>query len=501
MKKETFTLFTAAVFFFTASPAPALEEEIRIGREDGWRDIIETRNVTVSPGFEGYLDLSLHHGEYRVTEKTELLIHFNTGFEDEAGNYRLVGSNAEVTDRISRLGAGAGLFNGEREGMVLAPGPGAMFSRASVWGDFTIEFWLYPATLEEGETVLLWQGSRLQNGNTVTQEISCSFEDRRLSWEFRNVFIPSGSNAPYTVAISGLSPMVPRRWHHHMLRFDSTIGLLEYLIDGTTEAVTHASASGSEDGTVYLPFIGGAGISEVEIGGRYTGVIDEIRISRSYIADPFILRYPLETGSAMTRVFDLEYSNTLIVSIDSGHIKPGDTDVAYYYRLADVKSAYQAVDAPWVPFEPGTVFPAETRGRYLQILIELYPDGTGLASPSVRELTIRYVPDTPPLPPARPAAEPGYRRITISWSAVADTDIAGYLVYYGYRPGTYFGSDSTTGSSPIDAGMATSLVVDGLENGRLYYFYVVSYDSSDPPHRSTFSREISARPSDIPGKQ
>jgi len=73
--------------------------------------------------------------------------------------------------------------------------------------------------------------------------------------------------------------------------------------------------------------------------------------------------------------------------------------------------------------------------------------------------------------------------------------VRGYLVYYGTSPGNYHGTGAGRGPSPIDAGSATELDLEGLENGRLYFFAVVCYDSTDPPHRSAFSVEVSARPS------
>jgi hypothetical protein len=73
--------------------------------------------------------------------------------------------------------------------------------------------------------------------------------------------------------------------------------------------------------------------------------------------------------------------------------------------------------------------------------------------------------------------------------------VRGYLVYYGITPGNYHGTGADRGPSPIDVGSATELDLEGLENGRLYYFTAVCYDSTDPPHRSAFSREVSARPS------
>jgi hypothetical protein len=127
----------------------------------------------------------------------------------------------------------------------------------------------------------------------------------------------------------------------------------------------------------------------------------------------------------------------------------------------------------------------------------LYPDGSGDVSPVVSTIDIFYEPDLPPHPPGWIQVTPGNGNLTVSWQSATDSDVAGYLVYYGDRPGRYFGTGSTTGRSPIDVGNTTEVILEGLENGKLYYIAIVSYDSGDPPHRSYFSEEEAARPSRI----
>ncbi len=73
----------------------------------------------------------------------------------------------------------------------------------------------------------------------------------------------------------------------------------------------------------------------------------------------------------------------------------------------------------------------------------------------------------------------------------------GYLVYYGAAPHNFLGTGAAQGESPIDAGTATTIVIDGLDNGSLYYFAVTAYDSSVPRQQSEFGAEVSARPSRI----
>ena len=92
-------------------------------------------------------------------------------------------------------------------------------------------------------------------------------------------------------------------------------------------------------------------------------------------------------------------------------------------------------------------------------------------------------------------AEAGNGKVTLYWSPVNEDDLQGYFVYYGPQPGSYRGRDSDLGPSPIDVGSVSQVEVTGLSNSKLYYFAVVAYDGTDPPHRSLFSREVSARPS------
>ena len=92
-------------------------------------------------------------------------------------------------------------------------------------------------------------------------------------------------------------------------------------------------------------------------------------------------------------------------------------------------------------------------------------------------------------------AEPGDGQVTLSWRPVAVADAAGYIIYYGKSSGNYTGVNSNLGDSPIDVGSTTEVTLEGLENGTLYYFTVVTYDSASLNHLSTFSKEVIARPS------
>ena len=52
-------------------------------------------------------------------------------------------------------------------------------------------------------------------------------------------------------------------------------------------------------------------------------------------------------------------------------------------------------------------------------------------------------------------------------------------------------------NSPLDVGDHTSVRIDGLNNGTLYYFAVAAYNKPEhtlAPEPGEFSREVAARP-------
>jgi hypothetical protein len=473
-----------------------LDQEVVLGREDGWRDFPSAENLVLRPGKWDSLDFFLREDEYLpVPGQTDLLVHFNREGEEEAtGNYRLQPGKAILSPEVRMLGrAGAG-FNGDRRGMSLTPQAGALLARATRWGDFSIEFWLRPSLASDGEEILSWSGSRWREGELKPQAMRCSMRARRLAWEFVNFFASEAGLAAGTAAVirlEAVSTLVPRSWHHHLLRFDSGTGLLEYLVDGVPEAVAYARSG--PDGPPLAPYTGEADSAPLEVGRGYTGFLDELRISRSFVEEPVLARFDGRAGVAVSSPLDLGYTGTRLKRVEAVYEAQGDADIFFYYRLADSLYSDQ-LDGDWAQFQPGAELPL-ARGRYAQLRVELFPDGRRSLSPQLSELRLVYEQDLPPAPPAGLVAAAGNARVRLRWNLVREEDVRGYLVYYGRSPGNYHGTGADRGPSPIDVGPATELELTGLENGRLYYFAVVCYDSTEPPHRSGFSKEVSARPS------
>jgi len=196
-------------------------------------------------------------------------------------------------------------------------------------------------------------------------------------------------------------------------------------------------------------------------------------------------------------VFDLGISNSSIDKIEAVERMPGESSIQYYFRFSDEIAGWTGDDPVWVPFLPGTALEKERyRGRYLQFRMNFQPDALCLNSPELARLIVHYFPDMPPPPPAFVAAVADDGRITLHWSPVSETDITGYLIYYGVKSGQYWGSGALQGKSPViirDPG-ANSFVLTGLNNDTLYYIAIAAMDSAEPPHIGEFSYEITARP-------
>ncbi len=488
----------AVVFLLAAAAVAAAPRTLILGEDDRWGDVRESERVAFVEGKRGYLDLTIHDTGATVGPDTDMLLGYEGSHAEGAGKYLLVGGDRVTKPRAARRGSGGGVFVGNPEGVVYLPTTFAAFAPHQTWDELSIGFWLYPVQLDEGATVFGWRGSQTSNESIRLKEIRVSFSGRALSWRFVNLFTPPDFSA-YSFEIRGADVLVPRQWRYHLLRFRSDTGLVEYLIDGVTVAADHVTVSGHEESEVFEAYTGNDDDSKVVVGAGYTGFIDDLEVRSAFVDEPVPPRYPDYPATAVTRVFDLGYANSRLLAIDADYRTPGNSTVLFYYRIGETLGSETTVAGSWIPYPPGVDLRDADRGRYLQLLFELLPDGAGELAPLLHTVSIEYEPDLPPHPPGEIRATAGDSRLTVAWRRYLDPDVAGYLVYYGDQSLRYFGTDSDSGASPIDAGDARQLTLTGLENGKLYYVAVVAYDGNTPPQQSEFSEEASARPTRVFG--
>jgi hypothetical protein len=339
----------------------------------------------------------------------------------------------------------------------------------------------------------------------------------RLHWTFKDFFFDPGDTPHPVASLSSIAPLVPQTWSHHLIRFDSDTGIVEYLVNGKLEGTVYAAAAAREGGEVYRPIIGREG--QLVLGGHYTGILDEFRTYSRYIATPSLNRYPREGGRVETRPLDLGGRNTDILQVEAlggrfsaagafgagggihheytgtGNFLFSDNSaLQFFIRAGDNPYGWTDDESAWIPVTPKGEFPQALRGRFVQLAAVFYPSGDGETTPYLDEIRIRYKPNEPPRPPALVSAVARDGAVDLSWRANPDPAVGGYLIYYGESSGDYFGDAAVLGPSPINVGKRTAIRLDGLRNGGLYFFSVAAYNKSDDDLPGPFSREVSARP-------
>ncbi|MDA3851989.1 MAG: fibronectin type III domain-containing protein [Spirochaetaceae bacterium] len=474
------------------------EEIITLGEEDNWQGGYFL-NLIEQQGRQGYLDLQVSNTQLSPQADRDFLFNFEAPLEEEiSGLYRLI-NKPEVQQQFSRRGQGAAYFT-EDKYLELQPLEGSQFYPREPWEDFTIEFWLYPANLQEGEILLKWKGFLQENQRILSQEVSCTIKNRSLHWEFINFFL-SHQREETLFQLQG-DRLIPRRWSHHMLRYNSQLGLLEYLIDGKPSQIIHTTATRREEGDILLPRIEQPQPTPLIIGEGFTGFMDELSLSRSWKEPPVMLDYQ-QPGYYISPVLDFHYQDSSVEDLIIHDNHRDNSRISYYYYITNHRS--QALQErsqlmnrekpefwldQWQPLENATLT-GKPLGRYMMVLAILYPDlGVGF-SPSLSSFEIHYEEHLPPLAPLNlRAAVLDDGRVHLTWDYSENSGISGFQIYYGDRPGSYFGAQS-----PLEVEVpAQEFYLEGLESHKTWYISMVAYNDSSPPQYSNFSLEVAVRP-------
>ena len=487
---SAFCLLFSAIFTLGAE-----QKTLVLGGENGWGQLSETNGVTFGKGRFGYDCVQLVTDTPALSIDTDLLLTFDgDSFTDSAGNYT-VEQNELVATANSIRGSGAALSRGGNVGMRLRGGKDALFGHSGLTGSFTIEFWMNPSIAENGEEVFSWRSSRNVRSYSSYQMIKASFSKNHLEWRFSGIF---NGYAEDEVALVGYSTIIPDTWTRHTLSFDDKSGLLEYCIDGKTEAIMYVTSTGHQGGAVCQPVLGVK--SSIELCPSFTGKIDNFRIERTaYHKEAAALytsgneTYKVDGGRIVSEPLLVRRASTLD-SVHAVMTVPAQTEVLLYVRSGDNCYGWTDSYPAWKRVradEPIT----GVSGMYFQVAADLLPDGGGITTPSITELDVIYSEQPLPLPPFTVRAEPGDGSVTITWSYSLDDTAGGYYVYYGNKSGEYLGRIATEGASPVRVGNTTSLTLTGLKNGTIYYFAVSAYSRIDDKINGLLSKEVYARPS------
>ena len=472
----------------------SLSSEIVIGDSSGWSRIETNKNIDTYPGKGNYTNLGLKSTGYTVDDFTDLLIHFdNSGIIDESSHYGIK-TNIKSTNLIKKMGQGAGVFREKGDSITLHPTTGSIFTGSNVLDNFSVEFWLNPSAYNKKPIIISYQSSvRNTEGDLVPQELTCSIQNRKLTWELKNIFYVNGDEND--IVLSGLIPIIPETWHHHLLRFNGDTGIIEYLVDGDVEDVQYASKTGTEDGSVFYPLLTANKNSKLSIGRDYIGYMDELRISKAFIQTPTLNRYQGISGTIQSKIIDFGRSESLLHKISIESEIPEDSAIFFYYKLSNnLEDLFD--NNNWRNFLPSKLLLSKNKGRYFRLKMELQANSNQQQTPLISKVLINYTKNSPPIAPALREASGKDSSITLTWQELSEQDIEGYLIYYGLKTGVYFGSEAIEGESPlvIKGKENTNLTIHGLRNGQLYHFSIAAYDGAGIEYPGELSEETTSRP-------
>jgi hypothetical protein len=286
--------------------------------------------------------------------------------------------------------------------------------------------------------------------------------------------------------------------------------MIEYLVDGSTEAIVYATATGRESSEVFTPVAGNGG--SFQLGERFNGLMDEFKIHDVFAGRASIQRYMSGGGRMETRPIDLGDVSSSVLKVDvfggrtsvrstssefrqNGGFKFSDDSQMNFFIRAS-QNPFQLNNSQWINFTPGEAI-SGIQGRYVQIAVDFYPSADGETSPYLEQLNIVYLPGEPPAPPRNLTAIAEDGAVRLRWRHSNTNDTTGYFVYYSSVRGEFFGTDALQGPSPINVGMTNNVLIEGLRNGTLYFFRVAAYNRITGEFSynvGEFSVEVTARP-------
>ncbi|OQX29118.1 MAG: hypothetical protein B0D92_05380 [Spirochaeta sp. LUC14_002_19_P3] len=351
-----------AIFLLTSSLSWA--ESVRFGAEEGWKRVITSSLREVS-SWKGYKALTLAppgRDPFSSSEDTSaidlLLLAEPEGLRNPAVRYRLEGQYS-IVETVSARGSAS--IRPGKGGILLYPSPGALWSAGREWNDFTIDFFLRPSVLLDGEVFFSWEG-RDEFGKP--QSVTARLEKRRLVWHFTRFFRLDIDRA-LTLTLSS-SPLVPDEWQHHRIRYKrdafpptpdgASPGFLEYLVDGKPVDALHTTQNGREGGDIFAPRIGKLSDQPIRLAPQFSGYIDEFRLSTAALSRFSIAHYTDQektiSGYARTEAINTGSPNAWLREIKVRMDTPNLSRIDFYAR------SFATQEESWTAGPPNPENPA-----------------------------------------------------------------------------------------------------------------------------------------------
>lgn len=489
-------LVFVSIFFGLLLNIFAEDAALNFGGKFGWNNVLSSSNIKIINGKFGNSSIMLSSSPVNTSTKTDMYISFDFDEPvDEIGSYVLQEYSIMKTDsQKAKLGEGAGLcvHHSKKSAVRLKPMKDSFFAGNATLKSFTIEFWLYPHATENGNIILKWWASLIEKKKTKYQNIIASVFNNKLEWSFLNIW-QAQDKTGLDIKLLGRSNLIPETWSHHLITYNDETGLLEYRMNGKTEDIIYLTKTGKENANVLYAMLGSP--ADVLIAPDYSGLIDELKVIKQFFEpnmpweiSSIFEKYPKAGGKVETNIIDCVGKKSEALKLNADFVKPEQTDVEFFIRSADSPFNWTASNPEWVVVRPNEKIENVT-GRYFQLACSLYPDASCQNSPVVHSISLQYDKDITPLPPTKIFAKALDGSVELSWSPSVNFDAKGYLIYFGENKGEYLSP-----YSPIDVGNVLKYKIEKLQNGKIYFFAIASYDEDNGEHAGNFSKEVWARP-------
>lgn len=352
---------------------------------------------------------------------------------------------------------------------------------------FTIEFYLNPDKIRMNSQVLSKTAIYNEDGVTKISGIKANIINGRLVWQFDNLF---SYNGVYTnILLSEGEYLKENEWRHHSISYNASTGKLVKYIDGLEEQVVYLTSTGDSTGSPYIVEFDNIKLDPLYLGNGFIGSLDGFYFTPRY-KQTFDLHGYTEDGEIISDVIDFKDKNTFIDSINySGNFTNGSY-IDLYYRTSDYYFAPGDVNIAWEPLKNDINMMTNTSTRYMQVRAVLKSNIDRNVTPVLNNVYIDYHnPKAPLIPDNLKADVLSGSSVKLSWNG-SHENISGYKIYYGTQPGVYNQAEYT----PIVIENVSEYVIEGLEEGKVYYFTITAIGGEGGNIESGFSEEVYVRP-------
>ena len=362
---------------------------------------------------------------------------------------------------------------------------GYVYSRENSINSFTIEFYLNPYQIRMNSKVLS-KISIFNNGSSSEYSgIRASIIDGKLIWQFDNLFMYNGKYS--NIILSAGEPLKPNEWRHHSVSFDAKTGKLVKYIDGLEEEVLYLTSAGEINGSPYMLNINNIIYDPLYLGQGFIGGIDAFSFTPTFKKNFNLYKY-LKNGEIISEVIDLKNNDIFIDSINYKANISNGTYIDIYYRTSDNYFLPEDNFIEWKLLNGTNI---NEKGRYIQIRAEFESDTERSSSPILNNnVEVVYHRGKTPQKPINLTAMAVNNSAVLRWEG-SHENITGYKIYYGTESGIYNNAENI----PIIVGNQTEYVVNGLRNGKIYYFTVTTIGGEGGNIESDFAEEVFVRTS------